>query len=318
MLFTTHIFLFGFLPVTLASFWALRSTHVAARLPRARVVRVLRVVGLALPSADVRFDLHRLRGGSAALTHRRSTAPPSAARRRALDQPGTARALQVRGFFLGVRQRLASLLGGGRPFPALAFLLPVGISFYTFNSICYTIDVYRRAIPADRNLLALRDVRRALPAPDRRADRPLLGDPRPARAARAAAHGQSRDVGICLPRVGLVKKLAHRRHAGAHGRPAVRRATRISGWRLPGSRRSATLSRSTSTSRATPTWRSGSRSCSASASRELRLTVPGDVDHRLLAALAHLALDVPARLPLHPARRVTSEAADSSPATSRS
>jgi alginate O-acetyltransferase complex protein AlgI len=34
-----------------------------------------------------------------------------------------------------------------------SLLLPVGISFYTFQSMSYTIDVYRREIPACRNLL---------------------------------------------------------------------------------------------------------------------------------------------------------------------
>ena len=36
---------------------------------------------------------------------------------------------------------------------------------------------------------------------------------------------------------------------------------------------------------------------------ELQLTVPGDRHRGLLAPLAHLAVDVPARLPLHPAGR---------------
>jgi D-alanyl-lipoteichoic acid acyltransferase DltB (MBOAT superfamily) len=35
----------------------------------------------------------------------------------------------------------------------LGILLPVGISFYTFQSMSYAIDVYRRQIPATRNLL---------------------------------------------------------------------------------------------------------------------------------------------------------------------
>lgn len=33
------------------------------------------------------------------------------------------------------------------------FILPVGISFYTFQSIGYTLDVYYRRMPAERNLL---------------------------------------------------------------------------------------------------------------------------------------------------------------------
>lgn len=36
--------------------------------------------------------------------------------------------------------------------PLLNFLLPAGISFYTFQSMSYTIDVYRREIPACRSL----------------------------------------------------------------------------------------------------------------------------------------------------------------------
>ena len=33
----------------------------------------------------------------------------------------------------------------------LSILLPVGISFYTFQSVSYTIDVYRRQIPAEKH-----------------------------------------------------------------------------------------------------------------------------------------------------------------------
>jgi len=35
----------------------------------------------------------------------------------------------------------------------LQIILPVGISFYTFQSMSYSIDVYRRQIPVERNLL---------------------------------------------------------------------------------------------------------------------------------------------------------------------
>ena len=38
-------------------------------------------------------------------------------------------------------------------FPGFQVVLPVGISFYTFQAIGYTIDVYRQDIPADRSLL---------------------------------------------------------------------------------------------------------------------------------------------------------------------
>ena len=37
--------------------------------------------------------------------------------------------------------------------PAFDVLLPVGISFYTFQALGYTIDVYRGEIPAEKNFL---------------------------------------------------------------------------------------------------------------------------------------------------------------------
>ena len=38
----------------------------------------------------------------------------------------------------------ASAPRAGPPFPQLGIVLPIGISFYTFNSMSYTIDIYRR------------------------------------------------------------------------------------------------------------------------------------------------------------------------------
>lgn len=38
----------------------------------------------------------------------------------------------------------------------LDIVLPVGISFYTFQTMSYCIDVYRREIPAEKSLCALR------------------------------------------------------------------------------------------------------------------------------------------------------------------
>ena len=39
------------------------------------------------------------------------------------------------------------------PLPLLQVILPVGISFHTFQALSYTIEVYRRKAPAERNLL---------------------------------------------------------------------------------------------------------------------------------------------------------------------
>ena len=46
---------------------------------------------------------------------------------------------------------LNSALGTSLPVPAVA--LPIGISFYTFQTMSYTIDVYRRKCPAQHDLL---------------------------------------------------------------------------------------------------------------------------------------------------------------------
>jgi alginate O-acetyltransferase complex protein AlgI len=37
--------------------------------------------------------------------------------------------------------------------PLMSILLPVGLSFHTFQAMSYTIEVYRRRVPAERNLL---------------------------------------------------------------------------------------------------------------------------------------------------------------------
>jgi len=52
-------------------------------------------------------------------------------------------------FFLDTLRPL--LAGAGVHVPLLHILLPVGISFFTFHSMSYTIDVYWRKLPATRN-----------------------------------------------------------------------------------------------------------------------------------------------------------------------
>ncbi|NLH53722.1 MAG: MBOAT family protein, partial [Bacteroidales bacterium] len=55
------------------------------------------------------------------------------------------------GFFAGSMQRLLSLAGIEIHFPYLDILLPVGISFYTFQTLSYTIDVYKGKIKAEKH-----------------------------------------------------------------------------------------------------------------------------------------------------------------------
>ncbi|MFI5317521.1 MAG: MBOAT family O-acyltransferase [Myxococcota bacterium] len=44
-------------------------------------------------------------------------------------------------------------LGAGERAPLFRIVLPLGISFYTFETVSYVVDVYRRRLPAERNLL---------------------------------------------------------------------------------------------------------------------------------------------------------------------
>ncbi|MCO4761765.1 MAG: MBOAT family protein [Myxococcales bacterium] len=56
-------------------------------------------------------------------------------------------------FFLQSVSDGVGLLGGDLPIPIFSIVLPVGISFYTFQTMSYSVDVYRRHIPAERSLL---------------------------------------------------------------------------------------------------------------------------------------------------------------------
>ena len=78
-------------------------------------------------------------------------APP-----RACARCGVAAPLAVLGVFkyAGLLRRiLLRAVRASRSRGALAIILPVGISFYTFQSLSYTIDVYRGKLPVCRDLM---------------------------------------------------------------------------------------------------------------------------------------------------------------------
>ncbi|MCB0332465.1 MAG: MBOAT family protein [Bdellovibrionales bacterium] len=56
-------------------------------------------------------------------------------------------------FFLQSSSELLSLMGLSVNFPKASLILPVGISFYTFQTLSYTIDVYRGLLTPTSNLL---------------------------------------------------------------------------------------------------------------------------------------------------------------------
>ena len=57
-------------------------------------------------------------------------------------------------FFGQTANQLAAMLGLGWRVPALNLILPVGISFYTFQTMSYSIDVYRGEAPAERDFVS--------------------------------------------------------------------------------------------------------------------------------------------------------------------
>lgn len=57
------------------------------------------------------------------------------------------------GCFFNFIEQLMARLGAACSFPKTALELPVGISFFTFQAVGYTVDVYRKNITAERSLL---------------------------------------------------------------------------------------------------------------------------------------------------------------------
>ena len=122
----------------------------------------------------------------------------------------------------------------GRHYRPLDILLPVGISFYTFKTLSYTIDVYRREIPACRDCRFVMFVTffpELVAGPIVRASDflpQIVAVPPPFLDARTAASTSSSSASS--------KKVAHRRSPRPSRRPRLRRPARSSRPRLPAGR----------------------------------------------------------------------------------
>ena len=153
MLFNSYVFLFGFLPAVLVSCWAVRR-------------KSLRLAVLTLASWffyawwDWRFLPLMLSTTSVDYVAALAIARSDDERRRRLLLVASLTVnlsllgyFKYAGFFLGSLNGIGRALGLPVGLPTLHILLPIGISFYTFNSMSYTIDVFRRRTEPTKHVL---------------------------------------------------------------------------------------------------------------------------------------------------------------------
>ena len=166
-------------------------------------------------------------------------------------------------FFLqSLHETLAAAGVSAGPTPVLDLLAPIGISFYTFEAISYTLDVYRGKLRAERNLAISCCSSLFFPhlvaGPIVRARDFLPQIRRPKRWDWLRFQ-----VGVQYFLIGLFKKMALADRLAqfvdpVFPQPGELRPPSRSGWR-----RWPTPCRSTATSPATPTWPSARPTCSA-------------------------------------------------------
>src|SRR5678815_3795590 len=152
MLFNSFVFLFAFLPVTYLVFWSLRSA-------RARYIWLTLTGYVFYGYWDPRFTLlmafSTLVSFAAGLGFLRWD-HDERKRKLCLWVP-IAVDLSLLGFFkyadftFDSFRSLAHLAGADIQVPHLDIILPIGISFYTFHTISYIVDAYRRVITPTRN-----------------------------------------------------------------------------------------------------------------------------------------------------------------------
>jgi alginate O-acetyltransferase complex protein AlgI len=207
MLFNSYSFLFGFLPLVLLGWWTLQAKN-----PRLAFLTLAswvfyawwdwRFLPLMLTSTTVDYV--------AAIALSRTDDPR---RRRLLLVASLSINLSLllyfkyAGFFLDSLDGIGNALGLPVDVPALHVLLPIGISFYTFNSMSYTIDVFQRKVEPTTNVVEYTTFVALFPH--------LIAGPivrftdlaeqlrRPARALTS----QTATIGLFFLSCGLIKKL---------------------------------------------------------------------------------------------------------------
>ena len=158
MLFNSYTFIYVFLPCVLVGWWVL-TRYTRLRLAWLTLAsygfysyfefpRGLELLPLLLASTSADFIAGR----------RIAASDNSSVRRRWLIAAlsvnlGLLFFFKYLGFFEGIGNSLLALSGVHVQVPVHTLILPIGISFYTFNSMSYTIDIYRRRVEPARTFL---------------------------------------------------------------------------------------------------------------------------------------------------------------------
>src|SRR6202795_3025888 len=299
MLFSSNTFLFQFLPATVLAFAAARRHS-----PRAGIMVL---VGASLFFYGAWRPVYLLLfAASVAVNFALGLRMEDPLRRRGIGTFGVALNLAGLCYFKYTNFIFDSLNTlTGAPLPFVNIILPLGISFFHLPADCLSgrCDARRQGRARHRQLhfvcVVLPASDRGPPGASRRDDSAIQArPPRPFRGAGGA--------GPCDLRRRPVQEGGDRRQSGA---------VRIAGVCASRCRRrrhhALGVARDTglyaaNLFRLLRLFRHGDRARAVvrdPAAGEFSFTLPGDFDHRILAALAHHVVALPARLPLHSARR---------------
>jgi alginate O-acetyltransferase complex protein AlgI len=153
MLFNSYEFIFAFLPLVLTGWYALRPPMVRLGfLTLASCVFYAwwdwRYLPLLLTSTSIDYIAGRLLVGTDEERRRRAVLVTALSLNLALLWY-----FKYAGFFLDSLNGVGRALGARPDIPVVHVVLPIGISFYTFNSMSYTIDIYRRQVQPARSIV---------------------------------------------------------------------------------------------------------------------------------------------------------------------
>jgi alginate O-acetyltransferase complex protein AlgI len=153
VLFNSYVFLFGFLPPLLICWWGLRRKNLRLALLSAASWFFYawwdwHFLPVMLATTTVDYVAALLIAGTNDVRRRRLYLIASLS-----INLGLLGYFKYAGFFVGSLDGIGRALGLPVDLPTLEIVLPIGISFYTFNSMSYTIDVYRRQVEPTKHML---------------------------------------------------------------------------------------------------------------------------------------------------------------------